>query len=207
MQIHILRVILKNNLRRDFGSLTAQQWSGSLWRGGRSGRIAEGHPLSSSVIKSNDANIKNGKYTGNVIVIGRQSHGGNVARVVTKDVYAHLKSRMNDGSLTEMPTINLILVNTPILDEKDYQFDKFAGIHINVLQVDAKNDLVAGAGQILSGTGALTEKYDDADKLFEYKDQISPKDCLRCWISNHVGQAPENVKIWYDKVKANIKNK
>ncbi|MGC4128717.1 MAG: toxin TcdB middle/N-terminal domain-containing protein [Bergeyella sp.] len=197
----------QNNFKRDFGSFNSHQWSGSLWSGGKAGRIAEGHRISSSVIRSIDANIKDGKYNGNGIIIGGQSHGGNVARVVTKDVYAHLKSKMNDGSLTEMPTINLVLVNTPIIDEKDYQFDKFAGIHINILQVDAKNDLIAGAGQVLSGTGALTEKYDDADKLFEYKDQVSPKNCLRCWISNHQGEKSENVKIWYDKVKANIKKK
>lgn len=114
---------------------------------------------------------------------------------------------MNEGSLTEMPTINLVLLNTPVLDGKDYQFEKFAGIHINILQVDAKNDLVAGAAQALKGTGAITESYDDADKVFEYKDQISPSDCFLCWISNHAGHASDNAKIWYDKVKANIQKK
>jgi len=196
-----------DNFRRDYGSFNSHQWSGSLRSGGSSGRVAEGHRISPSVIKSIDGNIKNGKYTGNGIVLGGHSHGANVARVVAKDLYSHLKNRMNEGSLTEMPTINLVLVNAPIVKEDNYQFDRFAGIHINILQVDAKNDLVAGAGQILTGAGAITEKYNDADKLFEYKDQISPKNCFGCFFSNHVGQASENVNIWYDKVKANIKKK
>lgn len=193
----------EKNFKRDFGSFSSHQWSGNLFSYGKSGRIAEGHRISKSVIKSIDDNIKGGKYVGNGIVIGGHSHGGNVARIVTDDVYGHLLNKVKNGSLDKMPTINLVLINTPVLTDDAYKLPP----SINIIQVDAKNDLVAGLGQFMSGNHDMSDFYNDADKKFEYKDQISPFTWFGGFVSNHGGQESENVNIWYDRVKLNIQKK
>ena len=199
----------ENNFKSKFGSFTSHQWSGSLYNrdnafwNGNEGRISAGKRIAGDIIKSIEGNIKNGKYIGKGIAIGGHSHGANVARVATKSVYAHLKQMVNDGKLDKMPTINLILVNGLVLDEKEYNFSWNELLHINVIQVDAKVDLVAGLGQAATGDGAITESYKDTDHLIEYSDQLEKGGCS--W-SNHCGQADKNVKVWYPDVEKVIKN-
>lgn len=110
------------------------------------------------------------------------------------------------GTLDKMPINNLVLINAPVINQKAYRFDGLDNKIFNIIQIDSKNDLVSGAGQLLEGSSPISEKSDDADFLFQYKDQLRI-DFFGCGISNHCGHDDKNVKIWYDRVKINIQKK
>jgi len=107
-----------------------------------------------------------------------------------------------DGSLDKMPTINLIMVNTPtIVNEKAYQLTPEQAKNINSIQINSKADLVAGAGRGMTGSGALVNDfYKDSKYQVNYEDQI-PFDWCGCGTSNHCGQTNENAKIWFPSIE------
>lgn len=185
------------------------------------GRISEGHRLAKyKIIPDIERNIVNGKYIGKGIIIGGHSHGGNVARVATNDVYSYLQGLVKSGKLDKLPTINLLMVNTPIIDGPDrnkaYVFSAQAKRDVNIVQVDSRMDLMAGLGNTLSaGTdhyiwgivampfASAKEFYSDADYKIQYEDQYSgwdPSD----W-GNHLGQYDKNADIWYKAVSSVLK--
>jgi RHS repeat-associated protein len=219
---------LSNSLKNDFGGFKSLAWSGSMWSGDNSmnksiggGRISEGHRLArEKIIPDIERNIVNGKYIGKGIVIGGQSHGGNTARVATNDVYSYLQGLVKSGKLDKLPAINLLMINTPVIDGPDgnkaYKFSAQAQKDINIIQVDSKRDLVAGLGNTLSSAtdhyiwglvaapfASAKEFYPDADYKIEYEDQYSgwsPSD----W-ANHLGQYDKNADVWYPSAQKTMK--
>lgn len=202
----------EDKFKARFGTFDSWGWSGSLFSrdnafwNGKEGRISAGHRIAKDVIKSIKNNISGGKYRGKGIAIGGHSHGANVARVVAKDVYKALSLMVSKGELDEIPAINLVMVNIPtIVNESAYSLTPVEQLHINSIQVDSKVDLVAGAGQGITGSGALTnEFYQDANSRIEYKDQFKI-DMFGCGMSNHCGHADANVNVWYPKVEKDLK--
>ncbi|WP_295841209.1 hypothetical protein [uncultured Apibacter sp.] len=202
----------ENKFKARFGTFDSWGWSGSLYSrdnafwNGKEGRISAGHRIAKNVIKSIKSNISGGKYRGKGIAIGGHSHGANVARVVAKDVYKDLSLMVSKGELDEIPAINLVMVNVPtIVNEPAYSFTPMEQLHINSIQVDSRADLVGGAGQGITGSGALTnEFYQDANSRIEYKDQLKI-DMFGCGMSNHCGHADANVNVWYPKVEKDLK--
>jgi RHS repeat-associated protein len=200
-------VKLQTNLKKDFGSYNYLEWSGSLYDrddafwNGKEGRVSAGHRVGGEIMEIIKKNIINGKYVGKGIMIGGHSHGGNVARVAANDIYGQLLQMVGDGKLDKMPTINLLLLNTPTLQhDDDYRVDSA----VNIIQVDSKLDLVAGTGQGITGNGAIiNESYNDANHTIEYEDQM--KDWSGADVGNHLGRLDCNADVWYPEVKKVIK--
>jgi hypothetical protein len=219
---------LSNSLKNNSGGFTSLAWSGSAWSGDNfmnkssgGGRVSAGHRLAKDKIIPDIArNIVNGKYIGKAILIGGQSHGGNVARVATNDVYSYLQGLVDTGKLDKLPAINLLMVNTPIINgpdsDKSYRFSKQAQKNINIIQVDSNRDLVAGFGTALSDLtdhylwgivaapfAPFKEFYPDADHKIQYEDKLTGIKPYN-W-ANHVGQSDENADAWYPDVQKVIK--
>ncbi|MDR2008022.1 MAG: hypothetical protein LBQ34_03505 [Alphaproteobacteria bacterium] len=199
----------KNKFEAKFGTFKSWEWSGSFYNrdnafwNRKEGRISAGRRIARDyILPSIKNNIVNGKYIGPGIVIGGHSHGGNVARVATKYVYDALSLMVEQGKLDKVPTLNLLMVNTPTMaNDLAYQLTPMQQLNINTIQVDSKVDIVAGAGQVATGNGALTnEFYSDTKHQIEYKDQLE-FDMFGCGMSNHCGHADENVKVWYPLVE------
>ena len=218
---------LKNSLETAFGRVLRPKWSGSPFNSNfmssflGNGRVSEAHRMAKNiVIPDIERNIVNGKYIGKGILIGGHSHGGNEARIVTKDVYNHLQGLVKSGKLDKMPAMNLLMVNTPVIDGADsrdlYSFSEKMKKDINIIQVDSYLDSVKGIGNMFSAAtdnyffgiiaapfAAAKEFYKDADYKIEYKDQFTGWDTGS--MGNHLGHEDKNADVWYPAVEKLLK--
>ena len=199
-----------NEFKKLSGDFKSIPWSGSLSEGdskNKEGRASAGHRIASIImsdIKNN--HIKDRHYTGRKLIIGGHSHGGNVARIAAKDVFNALTDMVNNGELNQMPTINLVMVNTPsIAFGNNYKFTWSQSQSINTIQVNANWDFVSGAGRALVGSGAVVNHfYNDSKTKITYSDQYGMFESFPAGLGNHMGTWNKNVKVWFPLIKDKI---
>lgn len=216
------------------GEFESIQWSGSLYSQDtpvKRGRIAEGHRIGAKIMQDiRSKYIKDGYYTGGKLVIGGHSHGANVGIIAAKDVYDGLSAMVKSGELKEMPTINLVLLNTPtIVNENEYRLSENQKRDINSIQISSNFDLVSAGGRAitslnvvedalrlpLNGLGIIVAKmcgatisnvfYKDVNTKIRYNDQYNFKEERWTGVANHMGIWKKNVPQWFGQVKNNIK--
>jgi RHS repeat-associated protein len=192
---------IKTRLANDYGSFQSLDWSGSIFD---VHRLKEADRIANEIINDLPNHINSEGKFDNQILIGGHSHGGNVARIASKKVLNYLVDSFQSGKITEMPKMRLLMLNTPTMGSSDYKFNMFESAMIETIQIDAKNDLVAGFGQFISEYGSLSEFYEKTEHKIEYEDQY------KTWslpdIGNHNGHLNGNVKEWYPKMKKSLNN-
>lgn len=201
----------RNKFKHLSGNFSSIGWSGSLRDGdskNNEGRISAGHRIASIIINDLKNNyIKNKHYTGMKLIIGGHSHGGNVARIAAKDVFNALTDMVNNGELDQMPTINLVMINTPsIVFGNSYKLTRLQSENINTIQVNANWDFVSGAGRALVGSGAVANHfYNDSKTKITYSDQYGIFESFPVGLGNHMGTWNKNVNVWFPLIKDKIK--
>lgn len=200
---------LQNNLQNDYGSFQSLAWSGSAFD---EDRISEASRVAVEIIADLPNYINSEGKFDNPILIGGHSHGGNIARLASKEVLTYLTDSFQKGDITEMPELQLLMLNTPTMAENnpfpfsgetDYSFNLFQNAMIETIQVDSNMDFVAGIGQFLSDKGSLNIFYSNTKHIINYKDQYDG------WslpdIGNHNGHLSKNVKVWYPMMQESLK--
>lgn len=163
-----------------------------------------GRELADLIIRTNENQYtnppRNTTVKAPILVLG-QSHGGNVSIDAVNKVVAHYISELDKGNISEIPRIDLILINTPVREhlkgESKHSLSKEARQYVNFIQVDSKADLVSGAD-----SGALFEFYEGAYRI-EYDDTSS-----NFWydLGNHTGNTTENALKIIPELEEALKN-
>lgn len=149
--------------------------------------------------RSTDNTEKFENPTKPILVMGH-SHGGNVGIEVINNLVEQFQGLIESGKLEKMPEIQLVLVNTPVHPD-EHQLSKKAKIFVNVVQVDSKNDVVAGLESSLLKKYHPQEFYNDV-KQVEYTDQTNE---FPINLGNHMGTWDINSKIWLPEVDQKLK--
>ena len=200
----------RNNFKQLSGSFMSIPWSGSLREDdskNEEGRVSAGHRIASVILNDIKNNyIKDKHYIGKKLTIGGHSHGGNVARIATKDVFNALADMVDNGELDKMPTINLVMLNTPsIVFGNNYKLNWLQSQNINTIQVNANWDIVSGAGRAIVGSGAVVNHfYKDSKTKITYSDQYGIFESFPVGFGNHMGTWDRNFKVWFPLIKNKI---
>jgi hypothetical protein len=152
----------------NFTSNTSFEWTGKL---SDKARTSAANDLVSHILE----NRKKGEP---ISLIGH-SHGGNVAIEA-----ANILIEKHGISADE---INIVAINTPRSDNSTLRHDD-----VNLYNINAINDRVQSLGAdtvILGGS----QEPDNFDLSIYYEDQLKS---FLVDLSNHVGPASENVKVW-----------
>ncbi|MDO5665388.1 MAG: RHS repeat-associated core domain-containing protein, partial [Bacteroidia bacterium] len=170
------------------------------WSGGLKDKtiVKAGHQLTQQVLVDMGNRKKStGSYFDGPIILTGHSNGANVSRVAMKGLVKSLLSMKEYGLIKDIPDLYLIMINAPTLSSnKEFEFDNHTNGLVVSVQIDAYLDIVAGAGQAYSGSGALgPEFYDGTHYKIEYEDRLSDWS-IYGW-GNHNGQRDENANIWY----------
>ncbi|WP_146744006.1 RHS repeat domain-containing protein [Aequorivita antarctica] len=202
-----------STLYSDFGrertglqDVYTQNWGGAF---NPYSRKRGGRELAELIIGTNKfeegANVFSPLKPKPILMIGH-SHGGNVGIEAANLLVDHYISELDKGNISEIPRIDLIIINTPVqeivaYDEesggmKDYSVHSLsenARKYVNFIQVDSKFDIVSGAD-----SHQLNEFYNGAFQI-EYNDT---SDEFWTKLGNHTGNMDENAKKIIPKLKS-----
>lgn len=179
------------------GTVYANNWSGKNNKPARSQAATN---LYNDVISKRYSVMGTSITTDPVVLIGH-SHGGNVAIMAFNMLTRRFQSDVKKGVLSEVPTMTLVTVNTPV--RPDYQLDKQAEASVDHINVFTNGDLVQENGGDAKHLGVAGRTFKSAINI-EYKDQIPLIDQSGCGISRHCGTAAENAMIWTPQVQSQV---
>lgn len=199
-----------SSLYRDFGKertgindYYTPDWGGAY---SAEARKQGGRELADLIISTNKNQYKNPPFAESgkapILVLGH-SHGGNVSIDAVNKVVEHYLDELDKGNISEIPRIDLILINTPtrehLLGDSKHSLSKEARQYVNFIQVDSKGDVVSG-----SDSGSVFEFYDGAYRI-EYDDTDSDGN-LFLRLGNHTGNSSENALKIIPKLKDALKD-